>query len=331
MASFTITLEEHFLSNNFNDGRALPESFSMNWEHIRANPEWLRRLKDVSPSGSRIQAMDAGRVDMQVLSNSFGVSSSTPVLVAAANDELAAAAAAQPRLKGFAALPMKHPQDAALELERCIKKLGFVGALIDSHLDDGRYYDEPSFWPVFAKAVELDVPIYIHPTSPTDVVQAALYNGNYDAQFGTLLGIAGWGWHCDTALSVLRMYGAGLFGELPALKIVVGHMGEMLPFMLDRIDEKLSLTAQARRESFREVWARNIWVTTSGMFTLAPMACLLRSTDLKRILYSVDYPYSRTQQGHDFLELLKGSGLVDQEQLEMIAHKNARALLKLDV
>ncbi|ETS85215.1 hypothetical protein PFICI_03240 [Pestalotiopsis fici W106-1] len=327
----TITLEEHFLSKNTDDGRALPASASKTWEQIRAHTGWLNKLKDVSPNGSRIKAMDAGRVGMQVLSNSFGVSSSIPSLVAAANDELSAATVAQPRFKGFASLPMKHPSEAVRELERCVSELGFVGALIDSHQDDGRYYDDREVWPVFAKAEELDVPIYIHPTIPMEGVQSALYDGNYDNDFGLLLGIAGWGWHCDTALSILRMYGAGLFNAYPKLKVVIGHMGEMLPFMLDRIDEKVSQLAIGQKQSFREVWAQNIWVTTSGMFTLAPMACLLQTTALDRILYSVDYPYSTTEQGRNFLQLLEQSGTVTREHLEMIAYKNAAVLLKLDV
>ncbi|EHK48505.1 hypothetical protein TRIATDRAFT_281365 [Trichoderma atroviride IMI 206040] len=103
---------------------------------------------------------------------------------------------------------MKHGKAASEELERCIKELGMVGALIDSHLDDGRYYDEVAL-DVFAKAQELDVPIYIHPTTPLEDVQVALYDGNYDKEVGAVLGIAGWDWHCDTALSVLRMYAAG--------------------------------------------------------------------------------------------------------------------------
>lgn len=324
----TITLEEHFISANAAEGRALPASALKSWEQIRAHPTWLKKLKDISSDGSRVQAMDAGQIGMQVLSNSYGLSSCRPDFVTAANDELAAATRAQSRFKGFASLPMKHAQEAAAEFERCVKELGFVGALIDSHQDDGRYYDDYSFWPVFAKAEELDVPIYIHPTIPLEEVQTALYDGNYDAKFANILGIAGWGWHCDTALSVLRMYGAGLFREHPNLKIVVGHMGEMLPYMLDRIDEKVSQMA-GQEQSFRDVWARNIWVTTSGMFTMAPMACLLKTTALERILYSVDYPYSATEQGRDFLELLGESGMVSKVELRMIACENAKALLKL--
>ncbi|KAK6220640.1 hypothetical protein LQW54_002085 [Pestalotiopsis sp. IQ-011] len=272
--------------------------------------------------------MNAGRIGIQVLSNSYGLSSCRPDFVTAANDELAAATRAQSRYKVFASLPMNHTQQAAAELERSVKESAFVGALIDSHQDDGHYYDDRAFWPVFAKVEELDVPIYVHPTIPLQEVQTTLYDGNYDAKFANILGIAGWGWHCDTALSVLRMCGAGLFRGHPNLKIVVGHMGEMLPYLPDRIDEKVSQMA-GQTQSFSNVWAKNIWVTTSGMFIMAPMACLLKTTALERILYSVDYPYSATEQGRDFLDLLGESGMMSKKGLNMVACENAKALLRL--
>ncbi|KAM6480702.1 amidohydrolase 2 [Trichoderma sp. SZMC 28011] len=319
----TITLEEHFLSSNAIV--ALPTSQSKFYTKVK--PAWAEQLSDISPKGSRIKAMDSGHVGIQVLSNSFGITSLAPEVVAAANDELANACKAQPRFRGFAALPMKHGKAAAAELERCVKQLGMVGALIDSHLDDGRYYDDGVASDAFAKAQELDVPIYIHPTTPLEDVQAALYDGNYDKEIGAALGIAGWGWHCDTALSVLRMYAAGIFWKFPNLKVVVGHMGEMLPYMLDRIDEKVGQIWLKAEMSFKEVWDRNIWVTTSGMFTMPPMACLLRSTSIDRIMYSVDYPYSTTEQGKAFMEELRESGLVTEEGYSKIAFKNAERLL----
>ncbi|KKO96768.1 2-Hydroxy-4-oxobutane-1 [Trichoderma harzianum] len=159
-----------------------------------------------------------------------------------------------------------------------------VGALIDSHLDDGRYYDDAVALDTFAKAQELDVPIYIHPTTPLEDVQAALSDGNYDEEVGTALGIGGW-------------------------------------------DEKVGQIWLKAEMSFKEVWERNIWVATSGMFTMPPMACLLRSTSIDRIMYSVDYPYSTTEQGKAFMEELRESGLVTEEEYSKIAFKNAERLL----
>lgn len=324
MSSPFITLEEHFLSSNAI--AALPTSQSQFYTKVR--PDWFEKLTDITPNGVRINAVDNDRVNVQVLSNSFGITSLAPEVVSAANDEMYNVIQAQPRFKAFAILPMKHDKAAAAELERCIKELGMVGALIDSHLYDGRYYDDEVALGVFSKAQELDAPIYIHPTTPLEDVQEALYDGNYDKEVGAVLGIAGWGWHCDTALSVLRMYAAGIFWKYPNLKVVVGHMGEMLPYMLDRIDEKVGQIWQKAELSFKQVWAKNIWVTTSGMFTMPPIACLLKSMSIERIMYSVDYPYSDTEQGEAFMRKLRESGLVTEEEHSKIAFKNAEKLLK---
>ncbi|KAL7914266.1 amidohydrolase 2 [Trichoderma velutinum] len=322
-----ITLEEHFITRDA--VAALPASHGEFYSKIKA--AWVEQLYDISTSGSRIKAMDSGHVGIQVLSLCFGITSLAPEIVTGINDELAKACEAQPRFRGFAALPMKHGKAAAAELERCVKELGMVGALIDSHLDDGRYYDDEVALDVFAKAQELDVPIYVHPTTPLDDVQAALYDGNYDKMLGAALGIAGWGWHCDTGLSVLRMYLAGIFWKFPNLKIVIGHMGEMLPYMLDRIDEKMGQLFVEAEKGFKEVWQKNIWVTTSGMFTTTPVATLLRSTTVDRIMYSVDFPFSNTEQGQAFLKELQESGMVTEEEHSKIAFKNAEKLLKLKI
>lgn len=323
----TITLEEHFMGDHVLN--ALPESAIRIYEGM--NTSWLAELQDISGDGSRIQAMDTGGVSIQVLSESAGSSSLGPEGLKADNDALSATAKAQTRFRAFAALPMKHPEAAAAELHRAVTELGFVGALIDAHLDDGRYYDAEEFWPVFAKAEELDVPIYVHPTAPVANVKETLYEGNYDEAVSIGLGISAFGWHVDTALSVLRLYGAGVFWKFPKLKIVIGHMGELLPFQLARIDEKMGQLWTNAETSFQEVWDRNIWLTTSGMFTLPPMACLLRNTKIDRIMYSVDYPYSKNEQGAEFLRELRSSGLVTEEQFQMIASKNAAQLLKIDI
>ncbi|KAL7952222.1 amidohydrolase 2 [Trichoderma compactum] len=280
MSSPFITLEEYFLSSNAI--AALPTSQSQFYTKVR--PGWLEKLTDITPNGVCINAMDSGRVNVQVLSNSFGITSLAPEVVSAANDEFYNAIRAQSCFKGFATLPMKHGKAAAAELERCIKELGMVGALIDNVLD---------------KAQELD---------------AALYDGNYDQEVGAILGIAGWGWYCDTALSVLRIYGAGIFWKYPNLKVMKDG------------------TSMAKGElSFKQVWAKSICVTASKMFTMPSMACLLKSTSIDRIMYSVDSPYSNTEQGEAFMRELRESGLVTEEEYSKIAFENAEKLLKFSV
>ena len=315
----SITLEEHYISPSLGD---VPE----NARHLKLfPPEMLSRLYDLGEQ--RLAAMDAGDVAIQVISHGPGVG--TPEQCRAANDQLAAAVTAKPtRFAGFATLPMGDPSEAARELERCVQRHSFVGALIENQ-HEGHFYDDESFWPVFEMAEKLGCVIYIHPTFPGQEL-APLYKGNYAPRAEFALGAFGWGWHVNTGLHILRLFAAGLFDRFPKLQIIIGHMGELLPYQLERIAR-----AQARgmfgpqNKSLREVWDSNISVTTSGMFSLSPMACMLRNTKVERILYSVDYPFSSNEEGAAFLKELEASGMVTREELECIAYKNAERLLKL--
>jgi len=232
------------------------------------------------------------------------------------------------RFAGFAMLPMHDPPAAVAELTRCIKELNFVGALVSNHVD-GHYYDDESYWSIFERAQELDVPIYLHPTFPPKDMMSH-YKGNFPDQVAFFLSSFGWGWHSDTGLHILRLFASGLFDRYPRLKIIIGHMGEMLPFMLDRIYAFTSKMVR-RERNMKKVWDENIWVTTSGMFSLPPLACLLRAVKMDRILYSVDYPFASNEEGSQFIEEIKKSGLVTEDELAMIAYRNAETLLKIHV
>ncbi|MCJ1406329.1 hypothetical protein MMC19_000394 [Ptychographa xylographoides] len=313
-----ITLEEHYLSASLNEDPALKAIYSL------FPPHQLAKLRDLG--AQRISDMDAGGVSLQIVSHGPGVG--TLDQCQSANNSLAAAVEQNPtRLAGFATLPMGEPQEAAKELERCIKNLGFVGALLENHYE-GRYYDDESFWPVFEMAEKLDTVIYIHPAFPTGPLKET-FKGNYGLRTEIMLGIAGWGWHADTGLHILRLFGAGLFDRFPKLKVVIGHMGEMIPFQLDRVLGVEKRMFEAMKRGLREVWDENLWITTSGMVGLGPFACLLRTTKIERILYSVDYPFSSNEQGRQFLEEVKKSGMVTEQQLAMIGHENAEELLKV--
>jgi predicted TIM-barrel fold metal-dependent hydrolase len=219
---------------------------------------------------------------------------------------------------------MNEPGTAANELERCVKDHGFVGALVDNHLD-GEFYDNKRFWPVFEKAEELDVAIYIHPTFASEEMMG-YYKGNYDDSVAMALSAFGWAWHTETGLHILRLFASGLFDRFPKLKIVIGHMGELLPFQLDRILAQSERWGK-RERGLREVWRNNIWITTSGMFTLPPLACLLQTTSIDHVLYSVDYPFSANEKGFAFIEEIVKSGLIAGEDLEKFSYRNAEALL----
>lgn len=252
----------------------------------------------------------------------------------AGNDELASAIAhsGQPaRLAGFAVLPCKDAAESARELQRSVSSLGFVGALIDNHAD-GKYFDRAEYDVLWAEACLLDVPIYLHPTWPS-ARMAEAYMGAYPERVGISLGAAGWGWHGDVGLHILKLFCAGVFDRYPTLKIIIGHMGETLPFMLERCYDMSTRWGGwgPRERPLRQVWDENIWITTSGAWSLAPIKCLLENTKVERIMYSVDYPFESNDKGRQWFEQLEASGLLTSDQLKMVAYGNAERLLKLQL
>jgi predicted TIM-barrel fold metal-dependent hydrolase len=311
------TLEEHYISKLVRT--------STDKDAYDAFPQtMIRKLEDLGEQ--RLKDMDAGKVTRQIISH--GPVNASPDMCRQANDELAAACNKNSgRFSAFAMLPMAEPAAAADELTRCVKDHGFVGALINNHLN-GQFYDDSRFWPVFARAEELDVPIYIHPTFAADEWMPH-YKGNFSDQAAQSLSIAGWGWHSETGLHVLRLWASGLFDKHPNLKLIIGHMGEMLPYQLDRIFPMSATWADNKRD-LKTVWNENFWITTSGMFSLAPLSCLLRTCKIDRILYSVDYPFSSNEKGLKFVEEMKKSGMLSSEDLTAICSGNAANLLKIN-
>jgi predicted TIM-barrel fold metal-dependent hydrolase len=308
-----IALEEHYVSSAVIQAQKV-DRYATFPPHI---PLKLKSLDE-----GRLQDLDNGKVSLQVISHGPGV---RPLaLCSAANDELAFAISKHPtRMAGFAMLPMDDPAAAAKELERCVKDLHFVGALVDNHVN-GDFYDNGRFWPIFEKAEELNVPMYIHPSFPADKMSDH-YKGNYNDKIALALSAFGWGWHSESALSILKLFASGFFDRFQKVKIIIGHMGEMIPFQLDRIitiSEKWGM-----KRGFGEVWKENIWVTTSGMFALPPLACLLQTTPISHVLYSVDYPFSSNEQGLAFFEKVQKSGLLSRDDLEKFAFRNAEVLL----
>ncbi|KAK4108324.1 amidohydrolase 2 [Canariomyces notabilis] len=339
-----IALEEHFFSTRAPD--SLKASYSEQFKHVDSV---YAKLTDMGQL--RRQDMDAGGVSLQVISHVPGLCSYDASACRAANDQLFSAIQAEERraassqkedasdgatdrpgrkppssrFAGFAVLPMQQPDEAAAELRRAVTELGFVGALIDNHCGGGnRFYDgaeyESTFW---AAAEELGVPVYLHPTWPGDDDSAtARFRGNFSEAAAVSLGSSGFGWHADTALHVLRLFASGLFDRRPRLKVIIGHMGEMLPFMLQRI-EALSRRWGDFQRDFRTVYDENIWITTSGVWSLDPMRCILANTKIDHILYSVDYPFQKNEIGLEWVRELQESGLVGDEQLRAIAYENA--------
>ncbi len=272
--------------------------------------------------------MDAAGIDVQVLSlTSPGTeqleTAEAIELAREANDYLADSIKKNPtRFAGFAALPTAAPEKAAKELERMVREHGFKGAIINGH-NRGRYLDDKFFWPILECAEALNVPIYLHPTQPPPAVIDASYAGFEPAVVDMLAGF-GWGWHIETAIHVIRLILGGAFDKYPNLQLVIGHMGEALPFMLPRLDimpaalTKLNQPISAYLRS-------NIHYTFSGFNFLPNFLELLLQVGVDRTMFSADHPYASMAQARTFLDQLP----VSTADRERIAHRNAERLFGL--
>lgn len=277
----------------------------------------------------RLALMDAAGITRQVLSNTGPGPDLVPgpdgvAMARDMNDHLAAAVARHPdRFAGFAVLPMCDPEACADELTRAVTKLGFCGALING-TTEGRFLDHPGYDGLLAQAVALDVPIYIHPHLAPEAVRDAYYGG-LEPGAGRVLEAAGWGWHSETAVHVLRLVLSGVLDKHPRLKIIIGHMGEMLPMMMARADEVFAADVEHLQRSVSRTILDQVWITTSGIFTEPPFLAALLTFGIDRIMFSVDYPYAPNAKGRAFLDRIA----LAPADMAKLAHGNAEAVLKL--
>jgi len=284
-------------------------------------------LEDID--GMRLPSMDAAGISFQVLSvpgMDAGLLSpeAAPPYARRYNDALAAIVRGRPdRFATFAHLPLTAPEAAADELERAVRELGFPGPLIRGQTQ-GKFLDDPVFAPLLSRAEKLDVPIYIHPGIPPESVRKAYYDG-FSPAISSTFATSGFGWHAETAVHVLRMVLAGTFDRHPGLKIIIGHMGEGLPTMLWRCDERMVQKDTGLSRTISQTILDQVWITTSGFFTLPPFIAALLTFGADRILFSVDYPFSDNLEGRAFLDALP----VTPDDRKKIAHANADHLLKL--
>lgn len=323
-----ITLEEHYRSPQVDAaiGEAGEYFRSMN----AAGEQMAQRLSRLSDLGQkRIEDMDRAGIDMQVLSHTvpspeiLEPERAIP-LARRVNDEMAEAITRYPtRFAAFATLPIADPSAAAKELERTVQQLGFKGAMING-VTQGRFLDDEFFSPILQRAEELDVPLYLHPAPPPEQVEKVYFSG-LDPGLARILSIAGWGWHAEQGLHTVRLIASGVFDRFPNLQIIIGHMGEMIPFFLARINAVLTPFMKGVQRSFAEYFHNNVHITTSGLFTAPPLYLALAVVGAERILFSVDYPYSSNELGREFLSKIS----LSPADLEKITHGNAERLLKL--
>lgn len=280
------------------------------------------RLGSMNEAGITMQVLSVVGPGAELLAGEEGVS-----LAHDYNDRLALAVERHPdRFAAFAHLPMKEPAAAADELERCVTRLGFRGASING-TTDGLFLDDPRFAPILTRAATIGCPLYIHPGPPPRAVRDAYYDRLPD-NLAYLLSNAGFGWHAETAIHILRLVLSGTLDRNPDLKLIIGHMGEFLPMALQRADAMFGTGAEAGlRRKVSQTILDQVWITTSGFFDTSAFLAALTTFGADRILFSVDYPYSPNGDGTAFLHNLPVSP-VDRAR---IAHGNADALLGLSV
>jgi 5-carboxyvanillate decarboxylase len=257
----------------------------------------LARLQDLGER--RIADMDATGIDRQIISLTCpGVQILPPdqavAMAVLANDQLAAACRRHPdRFSGLTAVAPQVPHAAAEEIARGQNDLGFHGVIINSHTQ-GEYLDDPKFWPIFEAAEALDTPVYLHPNTPPRTMIGPLLEAGLDSAI--------YGFAVETGMHLLRIITAGVFDRFPRLRVVVGHLGEALPFWLYRLDYMHAATVRAGRYESMKPIARtpseylrsNVWVTTSGM-AWAPAIMFCREVlGQDRVMYAMDYPYEYT-------------------------------------
>jgi uncharacterized protein len=318
----TITLEEHYATPRFLDGpgRDLKTAPAGVAEPL------IAALCDLGEQ--RVAAMDAAGIDVQILSiNAPGLEQLDAVgaeaLARDVNDAAADAVRRRPeRFAAFAALPTAAPERAAEELDRMVRERRFVGAVINGHCR-GRYLDDRFFWPILDRAEALRVPIYLHPTPPPQPVIDASYGGFSSAVTRMLTG-AGWGWHIETAVHVLRMILGGVFDRFPALQLVIGHLGEGLAAMLQRVD-LMTPAATGLDEPVSAYLRRNVHYTISGFNFTSTFLDLLLQVGVDRIMFSADHPYGSMAEARTFLDRLP----LSPADRARIAHENAERLLRL--
>jgi predicted TIM-barrel fold metal-dependent hydrolase len=325
-----VALEEHFtvpaVVKRIDPGAVSRRGFRARTASA-AGPNLAEVLPEIGEQ--RLASMDAAGITVQVLSNTGPGPDLVPgpdgvAMAREMNDHLAAAVARHPdRFAGFAVLPMQSPDACAAELERAVKGLRFAGALING-TTEGRFLDHPGYDGLLAAAEALDVPIYIHPHLAPEPVRQAYYS-DLPAGPARVIEQAGWGWHSETAIHVLRLVVSGTLDRHPRLKLIIGHMGEMLPVMLDRIDSVFAQDIGHLKRKIGRTILDQVWITTSGIFSEPPLIAALLTFGIDRIMFSVDYPYAPNAKGRAFLDRIS----LAPADMEKLTHANADALLKL--
>jgi 2,3-dihydroxybenzoate decarboxylase len=288
-----IALEEHFAVTETQNPVA-PKSLQDDLLDFEA-----KRLEEMDLFGIEFAVLSLNAPAVQEVLNVEGA----VALAQQTNDMLAEQVARHPtRFAGLGALPLQDPDAAITELHRCVNDLGFVGVNVNgfsqkeeeySHL----YYDLPEYRPFWAEVEKLGVPFYMHPRNPlTD--HMPMYDGHPWLTYAT------WAFAMETSVHALRLMCSGLFDEHPNLQLILGHLGERIPFDLWRLDHRLEVDPKGvpAKKSIRHYMQKNVHVTTSGQFYDPPLHLTMNEVGVERVLFSVDYPFEPMKDGCEWFD-----------------------------
>jgi predicted TIM-barrel fold metal-dependent hydrolase len=288
-----------------------------------------------SAGEQRIKDMDEGGVAFQVLSLSGAIGcmfldpEGGAELAIKINNELKKAIDKFPdRFAALAELPMHAPEAAVKELHRCVKELGFVGAMMSGSVSGkGIFLDEPEFDCIISAFEELDVPLYLHPGMVPQPVMETYYTFNDKPQLSATFGHMGWGWHNEVAIHVMRLALSGALDRHPRLKVIMGHQGEMVPMMMQRFDSFFNEKEFGYKRSIGEMLRSQVWVAISGLFSLPPTQAAISTWGIDRVLIANDYPYIESQRVPDFVRAL--GDIISPADLRKVCQTNAEQLFKI--
>ena len=315
-----VAIEEHYATAELLEATGLDFSWLPRSPHDRLVDLGAKRLADMDAAGIDVQVLSLVGPGAQELPGDVAVPMARK-LNTGLHEEVVAPH--PDRFAAFATLPTGSPHEAAAELERCVTHLGFVGALVNG-TTAGRFLDHPDFDPILDTATRLDVPIYLHPGTPPAPVIGAYYS-DLPGSIGRMLATAGYGWHYEASLHAVRLIVTGAFDRYPDLKIILGHLGEGLPFHFERIEEMLTPLSGHLTKPVSWYLRDNFWITTSGYFFDGPFRLAREAFGDNRLIFSVDYPFTDSRPGTDWLYQLD----IDHDVLDRIAHRTADALLRL--
>jgi predicted TIM-barrel fold metal-dependent hydrolase len=330
-----IALEEHFYLPSYEAYGADGEALDGAAKAPNYLPDFFASVqKGLSDIKLRLEEMDRGGIERMVLSLTQPGIQSIPDRKMAVdtakrmNDELALIVEAHPKqFLGFAAVPLQDVRAACDELDRCVSKLGFKGVLINGYsnigdMDTAQYLDEAPVWDFWARVDALGVPVYLHPRPPL-MSQRRAYEG-YE-----VLADSPWGFGAETSLHSLRLILSGLFDRFPRLQVILGHLGEGLPFLLPRVEHRLRhMSPHVRGKQQKPVTSylrENFYITTAGNFRAQAFIDTMLEVGSDRILYSVDYPYETVKEQNDFFDNLP----ISETDRRKVGRENALKLLRL--